>query len=150
MIYFVLGSLYLVFAMVKGRLVIVIGTFDEDHICIYAAEGDLKIVYFVFGSVNLVFESLYLVFGKVYLVFGSVHLVFEMVKAWLVFVIKTFDNDHLQEEGGLKTFLYTKPNSKVEEEAKSHGDILQVVNCYSIRISNSHCRVTLYFIIISG
>ena len=65
-------------------------------------------MYLVFGIVYLAFGMVYLAFGMVYLVFRSVHLVFEMVKAWLVFVIKTFDNDHLQEEGGLKDLFIHK------------------------------------------
>lgn len=48
-------------------------------------------------------------------------MVFEMVKVSLVFVIATFVDDH-------EYFLCRMNNFKVEEEAKLHGDILQVVD----------------------
>ena len=112
-------------------------------------------MYFVSGSVNLVFQSLYLVFGIVHLAFGMVYLVF-VFSIWDGESLAGICHQNLWQWSSARgrwsqiPFLYTEPNFKVEEEAKSHGDILQVVNCYSIRISNSHCRVTLDFILISS
>ena len=64
--------------MVKGKLVFVVGNFDNDHL-------QRKVI-----SRS---QDASLVFGIMYLVFGIMYLVLGMVKVSLLFVIRTFNDD---------------------------------------------------------